>query len=225
MKKVQIMMNNLKFEEEHVTLVYNQIAKSFSKTRSKEWPQVSKFINSFPINSFLGDIGCGNGRFILSRDDIQFEGCDASQGMVDICNERGLKVKYGNLTDLPFPDNYFDGLICIAVLHHLSTEERRKTAIKELTRILKPGGRMLIEVWSYEASFGTRFKFEQINEMEEQDKFLPWNSRDTEKMENRQRYYHLFKKEEIMELVQTETLELQECFLDHGNWFLILKKK
>lgn len=43
--------------------------------------------------------------------------------------------------------------ICIAVIHHLSTADRRLAAIKELIRIIKPGGRVLISVWALEQDF------------------------------------------------------------------------
>lgn len=44
----------------------------------------------------------------------------------------------------------FDGCICIAVIHHLSTSTRRADAIKELARIVKTTGRILIYVWALE---------------------------------------------------------------------------
>ena len=40
--------------------------------------------------------------------------------------------------------------ICIAVIHHLSTPARRLAAIEELSRIVRPGGRILISVWALE---------------------------------------------------------------------------
>ncbi len=38
----------------------------------------------------------------------------------------------------------------VAVLHHLSTIERRQKAISELIRVTKPGGKIFIEVWAKE---------------------------------------------------------------------------
>ena len=51
---------------------------------------------------------------------------------------------------LPYRADLFDAVICIAVIHHLSTEERRIAALRELTRILRPGGRLLVYVWAME---------------------------------------------------------------------------
>lgn len=221
-------MNSEEFEGKYVTNVYNKIATHFDRTRQNRWPQVVEFINNLSEGNLIGDIGCGNGRFMLTRKDCEFEGCDRTQAMVDICQKQGLKVKQGDVTKIPFPDDYFDGLVCIAVLHHLVTEERRKQAIKELIRIVKPGGKILIEVWSYEASIGSKFKFQTIEKenFNEQDKFLSWSEPNKPEIKNNPlRYYHLFKEEEIKELVLENKVELVHCFIDHGNWFLKFIKK
>ena len=42
--------------------------------------------------------------------------------------------------------NTFDGLICVAVLHHLATQRRRVSALKELSRVLAVGGKLLVTV-------------------------------------------------------------------------------
>ena len=51
-----------------------------------------------------------------------------------------------------FSSNAFDACISIAVIHHLSTKERRENAIRELLRIVKPNGLVLIYVWAQEQS-------------------------------------------------------------------------
>ena len=48
--------------------------------------------------------------------------------------------------------NTFDACISIAVIHHLSTTERRANAIREILRIVKPSGLVLIYVWAQEQS-------------------------------------------------------------------------
>lgn len=53
-----------------------------------------------------------------------------------------------NLTKLR--SNYFDAVVSIGVIHHLSTEKRRIRALQELERILRPGGKIMIYVWALE---------------------------------------------------------------------------
>ncbi|XP_063725360.1 alkylated DNA repair protein alkB homolog 8-like [Symsagittifera roscoffensis] len=50
----------------------------------------------------------------------------------------------------PLRNNSCDHAISIAVIHHLSTLDRRKAAIREIVRILNTGGKALIYVWAME---------------------------------------------------------------------------
>lgn len=52
------------YEFENVHKVYDEIAGHFSETRHSPWPQVTDFIETFPIGSILVDIGCGNGKYL-----------------------------------------------------------------------------------------------------------------------------------------------------------------
>lgn len=47
----------------HIFQVYDTIALHFSDTRSKIWPKVRTFIESFAAGSILVDVGCGNGKY------------------------------------------------------------------------------------------------------------------------------------------------------------------
>jgi tRNA (uracil-5-)-methyltransferase TRM9 len=72
------------------------------------------------------------------------------------CSQKKAFVADGLETG--FRSNAFVGLliltkdfsISIAVIHHFSTPERRLAAIKELVRITRPGGTILIFVWAME---------------------------------------------------------------------------
>ena len=45
---------------------------------------------------------------------------------------------------LVYPENNFDVVVSAAALHHLSEEEDRDHAVREMYRVLRPGGRLLI---------------------------------------------------------------------------------
>jgi ubiquinone/menaquinone biosynthesis C-methylase UbiE len=51
---------------------------------------------------------------------------------------------------LPFRSNLFDAVISIGVIHHLSAEKRRIRGLKELSRVLKPDGKIMVYVWAME---------------------------------------------------------------------------
>eukprot|EP01048_Picozoa_sp_COSAG05_P035128 COSAG05_NODE_15081_length_379_cov_0.550000_1_plen_67_part_10 len=60
----------------------------------------------------------------------------------------------GDSTRLPYRDRLFDAALSIAVLHHISTEARRKLLIAETMRIVKRGGEALFYAWALEQEAG-----------------------------------------------------------------------
>jgi len=69
---------------------------------------------------------------------------------MDICRKRDFEVLQCDCLYLPYRDNSMDAVISIAVIHHLSTQERRRRAISEIVRVLRPKGKCLIYVWAME---------------------------------------------------------------------------
>ncbi|HEY4124163.1 MAG TPA: class I SAM-dependent methyltransferase [Rhizomicrobium sp.] len=55
-----------------------------------------------------------------------------------------VDVKTGDITKLPFADASFDAVISMTVLHNIPSQPGRDQAIRELVRVLKPGGRLAI---------------------------------------------------------------------------------
>lgn len=139
----------VKIESEYVHKVYESISDHFSLTRHSPWPKVHDFIKSLPAGAFLIDIGCGNGKYFNLNKTIFHVGGDTCSKLTAICKEQG-EVLLFNCLALPFCDNIADAIICIAVLHHLSTASRRIHALKEIYRALKPNGKALIYVWAME---------------------------------------------------------------------------
>ena len=89
------------------------------------------------------DIGCGNGRFISSMNSLglQFEGVEFSSVAVDICHRSGLKVFNGELKDAKFKNNSFDIISARHVIEHIPNPD---DFFKEISRILKPNGQLVI---------------------------------------------------------------------------------
>ncbi len=94
--------------------------------------------------------GCGNGKYLGVNPQTYTIGSDICPELVVIGHSRKYEVAVCDCLNLPYRSNQFDAAICIAVVHHLSTEERRVQALRELARIVRPGGRMLVYVWAME---------------------------------------------------------------------------
>jgi alkylated DNA repair protein alkB homolog 8 len=137
-----------KLEQENVHKVYNAIGSHFSETRHSPWPRVQEFIESLPNGAILLDVGCGNGKYLNINENVTKIGCDRSEKLLSVCNERGYSTFQCDCLTVPLRDQTVDACISIAVIHHLSTRERRLRALSEMGRILTTGGRALIYVWA-----------------------------------------------------------------------------
>ncbi|KAJ1816091.1 tRNA methyltransferase, has a role in tRNA modification [Coemansia sp. RSA 2598] len=115
------------------------------------------------------DVGCGNGKYLgLRTGDIFVMGTDCSESLIDICRQCQHKCMVSDGLDLPYRDDAFDFAISIAAIHHFASQKRREMAARELLRILRPGGRVLVFAWATEQN--RRRKFEQGM----QDVLVPW---------------------------------------------------
>ncbi|XP_015244795.1 PREDICTED: alkylated DNA repair protein alkB homolog 8 isoform X1 [Cyprinodon variegatus] len=171
-----------RLEEEYVHRVYDSIASHFSSTRHTPWPRVCHFLSSLPPGSVLADVGCGNGKYLGVNPKLISVGCDRSGALVQICAERGFNVFVSDALSVPLRTASCDACISIAVIHHFSTQERRLAAVRELVRLLKPGGQALIYVWAYEQEYNKQ-KSKYLKEQNKQhnggrSKDLPEGSQD-----------------------------------------------
>jgi len=136
-------------ESKLVHQVYEEIASHFSETRHKPWPRVLQYLETIQREALVLDLGCGNGKYLGQGDSPRWEiGADHSANLLGIVIERGHQAIRCSLLAVPLLDSSVGGILCIATLHHLSTEERRCAALKEMCRVLVTGGTMLIYVWA-----------------------------------------------------------------------------
>lgn len=109
-------------------------------------------LRSVPRGASVLDAGCGVGDMLhLLRDEYRVVGVDASETAVTYCRSRGLgdSVAHGNILALPFGDGTFDAVLSLDVLYHQWVPDDLQS-LKELRRVLKPGGKLLIQVPAYE---------------------------------------------------------------------------
>ncbi|XP_062983165.1 alkylated DNA repair protein alkB homolog 8 isoform X2 [Elgaria multicarinata webbii] len=142
-----------KIEGKYVHEVYEEIAMHFSSTRHSPWPRVVEFLRALPCGSVVADVGCGNGKYLGVSKDLYMFGCDRSKALVDISGEKGFQAFVCDALSVPVRSGSCDACISIAVIHHFSTVERRLATLRELVRLLRPGGRALVYVWAMEQEY------------------------------------------------------------------------
>jgi ubiquinone/menaquinone biosynthesis C-methylase UbiE len=98
-----------------------------------------------PSGAKVLDVGCGTGHLAAELAQRGFEawGLDVSDAMVRYAREhhRADRFQVGDIERIPFLDNTFDGVMCLGVMEYLSSDE---PALREMWRVLKPGGRAVI---------------------------------------------------------------------------------
>ena len=96
------------------------------------------------------EMGCGAGPNLvwLARRGIRVSGVDISPTALSLCREHLRRAEVddrvgilweGSVTETPFPDESFHGVIEACVFQHLTKAERQH-AFAEIARVLKPGG-------------------------------------------------------------------------------------
>jgi len=133
----------------------------YSSFNQDELIKINEFINPQKGQKWL-DLGCGSlpvtelilekskGEVEIIAGDIHLE--PAKKRLSELGNPSCIKLQYIDLSKkLPFPDNYFDGIVSSKVITYIteSQGQKGKNALKvifqEIYRILKPGG---VFIWS-----------------------------------------------------------------------------
>lgn len=96
------------------------------------------------------DVGCGNGRFLTTMRSLGWEvqGVEFSEAGVASARMSGLSVHHGDLASAAFADASFDLVTARHVIEHIPEAH---AFMAELARVLKPGGRLVVETPSSNA--------------------------------------------------------------------------
>ncbi|KAH8294614.1 hypothetical protein KR018_000252 [Drosophila ironensis] len=129
-------------------------------------PRMAHFLSSLEPGSVVCDVGCGSGRYLTQCNPaICTIGVERCYRLSKVAHAKGGEVALCDNLELPFRDDSFDAVLSLAVVHHFATTERRVQALRELARILRIGGRVVITVWALE---------QRHRRFESQDVLIPW---------------------------------------------------
>jgi SAM-dependent methyltransferase len=97
------------------------------------------------------DVGCGTGALAarLATTGYATVGIDPSEGMLDVLRRRAPAVRAvgGSGSSLPFGDDSFDVVVSVAVMHHIAAADDVRATLREMVRVARPSGRVL--VWDH----------------------------------------------------------------------------
>lgn len=111
------------------------------------------------------DVGCGTGTLAMMIKEIYPEtevvGLDADSKILGIARAKAAKaginltLDHGMADQLPYEDNSFDRVLSSLFLHHLTTENKRRT-LREVFRVLSSGGRFDVVDFGLPRTFYSR---------------------------------------------------------------------
>ncbi|EPB73320.1 hypothetical protein ANCCEY_07566 [Ancylostoma ceylanicum] len=187
----------LRIENQYVSGVYENIASHFDETRFSSWTGVKKFMNALPAHSVVYDVGCGNGKYLLPNDGLIKIGCDMSQMLCEIVQNKVLKP---------------GGKACITVW---SMDQSNSEYAK-----MRDNKDSVIE----EAKKLDRLRVHDGKEFVQQDLLVPWRIDGTG--ETFMRYYHVFAEGEMEDLLRS----VGGCSIDsiekeQGNYIAVITKQ
>jgi ubiquinone/menaquinone biosynthesis C-methylase UbiE len=204
---------------------YDLVSGKFSETRKYFWRGL-EFIGDYSKDGDrIFDYGCGNGRLLelFAGKKIKYFGVDVSEKLIDLAidkygesihsieNAECISKKSVNFskidpvqTSLPFQDNFFNAVYSIAVFHHFPGKEYRNEMAKELYRITKPGGYIVITVWNlWDKRYIKNILSNWISKFSGKSS-LDWNDCCITFKDNKgnifNRYHHAFTKREVIKL-------------------------
>ncbi len=132
-----------------------------SESLSKSW---NAFTNSDLTNMKLLDFGCGDGQlsfFLASKGPSQITGVDINESAIDKANKKlsafnapeGVEINFtkGSIDGLPFDDESFDIIAAFDCMEHVMAPD---AILKDWFRVLKSGGRCLVEWYPYKGPWG-----------------------------------------------------------------------
>jgi len=207
---------------------YNLLAEDFSRTRRFLWDieQLSKYVLN---GDKILDLGCGNGRLleIFKGRQIDYFGLDSSEKLIEIAEKEYPKNRFGvgDILHLPFPNNFFNKVFTIRTLHHIPSEKFRLQALREIKRVLKPGGILILTVWN---AWGSKYKINLLrmikncffkiiwkSKLDFGDAFVPWGKVNEKVL----RYFHFFTRGELKNLVQKSDFKIKDIWASKFNGY------
>ncbi len=161
----------------------------------------------------LLNLGCAHGPdFLPFKPDFELHGADLSTEMLRFARKYSQKFDFrvhltaADVRSLPYCGNTFDFAVSVATYHHVKGKADRLAALRELKRVLKPGGEAFITVWN---RWQPRFWFKG------REVTVPWRTRE----KTLYRYYYLFTYFELESLVNEAGLEMIKSFPEHAYRF------
>lgn len=160
---------------------------------------VSFVLRTFKQGGAILDLGCGAGRHLkfLAENGFEAYGCDYSSSGIKASQEllasANLKANFeiASVDNLPYDDEFFDGLICFGVLYYNDKQSIQKAA-GEIFRVLKKGSKALILVRNLED-----YRYEKAKKLSKYEVIIQENDEKRSAFKENDMLMYFFDKDEV----------------------------
>lgn len=209
---------------------YEQFGDSFSATRQRLQPGVTKILETIKEDESVLDLGCGNGHFLNqlfeSGHPAPLLGVDFSLPLLRDAGS-SLRVEFREM-DLLKLSTFSDQLMVngqwsivtmFATLHHIPSNEIRLDILRTVKKLLRPNGKFILSNWQFLNSEKLKSRiqsWEKVglskDDVDENDYLLDWRSGG-----EGLRYVHHFSANELVELANQVEMRVEAEFLSDGE--------
>jgi SAM-dependent methyltransferase len=110
-----------------------------------------KYVVASLVPGNILDVGCGYGRISipLLKNGYDVKGVDIMLQFIDYANTETASERFiqGDMLALSYDDSSFDNAICLwSTFNHFLSQENQEIVLNEMLRILKPGGKCIIDL-------------------------------------------------------------------------------
>jgi len=124
----------------------------FYETGRSDWQELAERWRRYGLLSeSCLEIGCGAGRLTchIARDFQTVHGMDVAEGMIAYARSRmgsNVELHVGDGTTLPVPDRSTTAVFSMIVFLHFDHAKQAENYFREMARVLKPGGTIMIQL-------------------------------------------------------------------------------
>lgn len=220
-----------------VEIGYDLISGKFSQTRKNFWRGLEWLGDYVKEGDKVLDYGCGNGRLLelFKEKNIEYLGADTSAKLLEFAKQKHSKfadnfIKLDPVAQsLPFQSEFFNACYSIAVFHHFPSKKYRQKMAKELYRIAKKDGYVIVTVWNlYQWKYVNNLvrswisKLRGKSELDWNDCLISFTDNEGRKFE---RFHHAFTKRELRNLFKNAGFVVESCRTVSGRNIVFVAKK